>query len=327
MALAQELPDSFVEALKLTQSLLSRNISLVRTGVIESEAEQIVMAAYRKTEGVALSRVEFHVRMKDRLPEAAAKQVILWANLRSEGKLLQHLIGYQQFLDHDYDVSPAVLIPRPETEVLVTEAISRLKSLSPRLGLEVGLGSGIISIELLLALPSLQMKASELTSEAIECAKRNSTKLLGPDATRLQILQASAPGQVLDVFKATLTTPVDFIISNPPYLRRGIAGDALSAGVEAPEVDDDVLVHEPASALFAPADDVLYFYREIAHHSPALLKAGGLVFLEIPHERASEIAELFAYSPLAGHSKNPQWTVTTLKDLNQRDRILVAKYG
>lgn len=102
---------------------------------------------------------------------------------RAHGKLLQHLTGVQVFLDHEYEVGPEVLVPRPETEVLVRAAMDQLKE--PQFGLELGIGSGVISIELLSHFESLTILASELSAEARDLALRNRNRILAsPSSSR-----------------------------------------------------------------------------------------------------------------------------------------------
>src|ERR1700678_3795031 len=115
MALGRELPQSFLDALKLAASILARNPTLVQRRLVDTEAEQIVMIAYRRATGKTLSRVDLFMKRDDRFPEEAGESVIVLASLREEGRLLQHLSGFQTFLNHEYEVGPDVLIPRPET--------------------------------------------------------------------------------------------------------------------------------------------------------------------------------------------------------------------
>jgi release factor glutamine methyltransferase len=187
-------------------------------------------------------------------------------------------------------VGPEVLIPRPETEALVALAISELSE--PRLGLEVGVGSGAISIELLAKFPALRMVATELTEQAAACARANAAKILA-DPSRLEIRMAQQ-GQVLEPLSGLAA---DFLISNPPYL------------AERSELDEEVLRHEPHTALFAPEGDPLYFYRKIAETKVPR------TFLELPHERADAIREL-----LISHG----WKAELHPDLTGRNRILRA---
>jgi release factor glutamine methyltransferase len=208
-------------------------------------------------------------------------------------------------------VSPQVLVPRPETELLVVHAIQVLRgkgAMGSRegLGLEIGLGSGAISIELLAEFPTLRMIASELEEGAASVARGNARDILGAAGVgRLEVRLTGAAGSVLEPLREALDgRRADFLISNPPYL-----------DPQADEADEEVRAQEPAAALFAPAGDALFFYREIARGARGLLSPEGSVFVEMPHERAGAIRALFEESG---------WAVQTIPDLNERDRVLAA---
>lgn len=306
----RERPSSFDEAIRLALSLLSRNSEIVAQGRLQAEAELIVSAAHRQATGKLLRRSELYSRAADRYPDAAGDFLIEFAVARSEGRLLQHLFGTQYFGEHEYRVSPAVLIPRPETEVLLDQAEVALDSLrtegGPRLGLEIGLGSGILSIELLSRYPGLRMIASETSNAAVAVARENAITILGEGgAARLEIVQVQ-PGDVCGSLKKAIELEPrrpEFLISNPPYLK-----DVSEASME-------VVTHEPHAALFAPEGDPLFFYREIASGAEELIAEDGALFLEIAHERARETAELF---------ESRGWATRVIQDLTGRNRVLIA---
>jgi release factor glutamine methyltransferase len=232
-----------------------------------------------------------------------------WIARRIREKIpVQHLTQEAHFHGRILDVGPEVLLPRPETEALVDIMLAELKgwpSSGPIRGAEIGLGSGAISITLLSELgSSLLMVGSELEAPALRLALRNAER--HGVAGRLEGLAVQDARRVLEPLAGR--GPFDFLVSNPPYLARDSA-----------EVQDEVSRFEPAAALFAPEGDLLYFYREIARGAVNLLKPGGIVWLEVPHERASLIEELFK-APGSGFGR-----VSLLKDLAGRDRILRAR--
>jgi len=201
-------------------------------------------------------------------------------------------------------VTPAVLIPRPETEILVFEVVQWFKrSLhQPTNGIEVDLGNGYISIELLKLFPELKMRSSEFSDQAIAIAEANVQKILGSQ-DRIEIIRPEKKSHVLEPF-LTRGPLADFIVSNPPYL------------VGETEVDPDVLKYEPKAALLAPEEDPLYFYRHVVELAPMILKEKGVIFFECAHERIQDVADLF----------DSEWTVDTIQDLNGRDRVLRAEW-
>lgn len=305
MSVSHPLPRTFEEAMKMTAQILEGSAFMQARGGIESEVEQLVIGAFRSAtgRGRTFSRDDLYVRVLEMFPREAGEKLIAWSQARARGEPLQYLLGYQTFLHHEYEVNRSVLIPRPETEILVFEVMQWFKRsmVQPVLGLEVGLGSGCISIELLKLFSGLKMKASELSEEAAALATKNAMKILG-NLDRLDVKLAQKKTDVLEPFPAD--TLADFIVSNPPYL------------VDESEMDPDVKAHEPSLALLAPDGDPLYFYRKIVQEASHYLKPKGMIFFECPHERADEISDLF----------NSDWTVDLIQDLNGRDRVLRAEW-
>ena len=314
MALARELPKTLGEALSAAKQFLARSPALVRRGSVDAEAELIVAAAYRQAGLGELRRIDLYSRLGEPIGDRVGGRVLSMASSRAGGKILQHLTGTQFFLEHEYEVSPAVLVPRPETEILAAVALEHLGAAPPSRGLEVGLGSGILSIELLARLPRLEMLASEWSDAAAAVAESNARRILGAGgaggegASRLRRVKPATALEVLEPLVAALGGErADFLISNPPYVVKE-GGDE--------ELDAEVRDQEPHEALFAPPEDALHFYREIALKADRALKPGAPVFLELPSERAFVILTLF---------ERPGWREPKLlKDLNGRDRVLVA---
>ncbi len=306
------LPNTFDDALKMASAILGTSETIVARGTIETESEQLVIGAFRQAtgRGRTFGRNDLYVRVMETFPEEAGRLLVAMSNRRARGEPLQYLLGYQYFLNHEYEVDPSTLIPRPETEILVFEVTQTFKRKieQPRLGLEIGVGSGCISIELIKLFPTLSMIASDVAPGALALARRNADKILGEQSVpRLDLRLAPAPTDVWDAFE---TAPglrdgrADFIVSNPPYL----ADDS--------EADAEVLAHEPRSALFAPPGDPLYFYRKLIEGAEAFLKPSGYVFLECPHERIERIGGLFG----------PDWKVDGFRDLTERPRVLRAEW-
>jgi release factor glutamine methyltransferase len=255
-------PATYADALLSAKAALEASRELIAKGSIEAEAEQIVLHLVREQEGgdELLSRASLVERLSLPFPPKAGDRLWVLCGARAEGKPLQHLLGYQYFYSHEYRVSPDVLIPRPETEILVEAALARLRGERPRLGLEIGVGSGAISVELLADQPQLTMLASELKPEAATMARFNADRILKQGSGRLRLLEAAA-GEALEPFAAALGGDLaDFLVSNPPYL------------TPADGMEDEVRDHEPHAALFAPAGDPLFFYRRVAEGAAPLLR-------------------------------------------------------
>jgi release factor glutamine methyltransferase len=233
---------------------------------------------------------------------------LLVAQERAAGIPLQHLLGTQFFLNHDYQVDASTLIPRPETEILATHIIEharrRFQSTRSFRFAELGLGSGILSIELLSAFPGASGVASELSFTAIALAEKNLNSIIGNSwSSRFLILPAADP---LQGFEALVSRgPFDVVFSNPPYV-------AITD-----EIEEQVLKHEPVTALYPLNRDPNFFYENFTRHAASLLTPSGVAFFEIPHERAHEILKHFQVSGFAESR--------LIDDLTGRPRVIEAR--
>lgn len=276
----------------------------------QPEAETLVRYFLENFLGKAVSRVDLYLDDKIELPKGYWEIFKDLIERRKQGIPLQHITGEQVFLNNTYRVSPDVLIPRPETEALVYFAKHWLMEhhIEAKFGLEIGLGSGAISLELLSSFSNLIMTASEWSDEAVEVALENARRIkdeLGnPVIRRLKIVRPQTRKDVWSCFSKT--EKADFLISNPPYLHR------------TDPIDQEVLNFEPVEALFPPENNPGFFYEKIATHAKDYLNDNAVLFLEISEFRSLEIANLF---------ENASWKIEIHPDLNERDRILVARNG
>lgn len=185
---------------------------------------------------------------------------------------IQYILGKAQFYGHEFTVTPATLIPRPETEQLVDIIVDENPASDLRV-LDIGTGSGCIAVSLALALKWAQVTAIDISQDALDIAKENAVT----NKAKVQYLKADA------LKLATLSCePLDIIVSNPPYVC-----DSERSGME-----NNVLDYEPHTALFVPDDDPLRFYRAIARYAANALAPGGRIYLEINRKYGSEIASL-----------------------------------
>jgi release factor glutamine methyltransferase len=275
----------------------------------EAECERILFYVLRETHPSIHSFSDLSALNSQPSPNEASR-ILSVAQARAEGSPLQHLLGYQFFYSHDYAVDSSTLIPRPETEILIDEAIRwarRTFGNSPFQFAELGLGTGILSGELLSHFPAARGFASEVSDQAIRLSKRNLTHVVGSDYSSRFTLLKTAPSTGFDCFLPH--SPVHLILSNPPYV------SALD------EIDPEVLRHEPASALFpahsGPAETPSFFYLSFLEHAHSLLAPRGAAFFEIPHERADEIHRQFLQSSLIN--------VRLIPDLTGRPRVIAAE--
>lgn len=187
---------------------------------------------------------------------------------RGAGEPLQYITGVQDFFGREFRVTPGVLIPRPETELLVEAALE----VNNKLICDVGTGSGCIAITLLCELDDARAVAVDKSPTALEIAKFNARKL--SVAERAEFV-------VSDCFDALDAREFDLIVSNPPY----VSADAL-AGLQR-EVRD----HEPFVAL-SPGADGLSIIRRLINEAPVFLKPNGHLIMEIGFDQGEAIPQL-----------------------------------
>jgi len=206
--------------------------------------------------------------------QLAAFEAAITRRLRHEP--IQYIIGHQEFYGLALAVTPAVLIPRPETEHLVEAVLERLPHDRATTIADIGSGSGAIAIALAVHLPLAEVTAIDLSPAALSVAQANS-RTHGVDGRihflLSDLLEALPSGKQTGYF--------DAIASNPPYV----------PSVDAPQLHPQVREHEPASALFAGLDG-LEIYRRLIPQARQALKPGGLLALEIGHGQRDSLADL-----------------------------------
>ena len=206
---------------------------------------------------------------------------------RIQGEPIAYILGYREFYGLNFKVTPATLIPRPETELLVEQALQRIPSPPvplPRAGeggrqagrgyessaLDLGTGSGAIALSIAHTRPDVEVVAVDASAEALEVARGNAERLNINNATFAHSDWYAALGQ----------QRFNLIVSNPPYVA---AGDA--------HLKQGDLRFEPASALVSGADG-LDDVRRIVEGAPSHLKPGGWLLLEHGYDQAAQVREL-----------------------------------
>ncbi|MDR7128432.1 release factor glutamine methyltransferase [Algoriphagus sp. 4150] len=212
------------------------------------------------------------------------------------GEPIQYIIGKGPFYGRDFFVSPATLIPRNETEELVHLIIKE----NPKAGLkllDIGTGTGCIPISLALEMNDPEVYAVDISEEALAIARKNG------DALGAEVIFSKC-----DILSELPEVgELDILVSNPPYIPEQ----------EKSEMHKNVLDFEPGLALFVSDGDPLIFYRIIAGKGKQLLKRGGKLYFEINEKYGKEVVGLVED---LGFSE-----VKVLKDLNGKDRIVVAR--
>jgi release factor glutamine methyltransferase len=225
-----------------------------------------------------------------------------------DGEPLQYVTGESYFMGHRFAVNPAVLIPRPETEVLCDMAIRELTALAegskePRI-LDLCTGSGALAISIALAVPKAHLTASDISADALAVARMNA-QALGA-AARIHFIKSDLFADLQDENNAGAPRKCyDMIVTNPPYIPTSDIAD----------LQIEVCGHEPFLALDGGADG-LDFYLRIATDAGAFLTDGGILLTEIGADQGAQVK---ATLEAAGFLE-----VSVFQDLAGRDRIARA---
>ena len=207
-----------------------------------------------------IDRSDIYVKFNCNISKRNFSNLKAWINQRLNNKPLQYITGKTEFYGHQLSVSPDVLIPRPETERLVDIAIDTIKNLSKPKILEVGTGSGCISIALGSAKKDANILSLDVSDCALEIAKINTKK---NNISNIKFLK-------LDFLESIPKGQYDLIISNPPYISKN----------EMKEIMLDVKEFEPKIAL-TDNNDGLEFYRRFSNKAKKMINEKGSLILEV----------------------------------------------
>ncbi len=296
------------------RSLLKQGIGQLR----EAKVPSFTLAAELLLLHVAArDRTWLYAHPEEILSGDATIQYFALIQRRAHGEPTQHLTGKQEFWGLEFEVTPDVLIPRPETEHLIEVALDRLAlrelraSRSPRLTgngitlVDVGTGSGCIAIALAKELPDATVCATDISPAALNVARRNASRLGVSD--RIQFLESN----LLEAFIESRATDLesrlfDLIVCNPPYVGQR----------DAESLPGEVRDHEPPAALFA-GEEGYELYGALIPEAARHLKPGGLLVLELGYN------SLPAVHPLLDSA---HWTnVAVTNDLAGLPRVLAAE--
>ena len=221
----------------------------------------------------------------------------------ASGEPIQYIIGKAHFYGREFNVSPSVLIPRPETEVLCREVLNHCSGSTRPKVLDMCTGSGCIAWTLALEMPGACVTAVDISDGALTVAGTQdfSEEISKTGALAPHFLRADVLG---DIPAALTASTFDIIVSNPPYVMDS----------EKSLMRTNVLDHEPHLALFVPDNDPLLFYRSVARWSSVLLGPDGFGVVEINEALGPQTADVFR---AAGFSN-----VEVIQDLNNRDRFV-----
>ena len=212
---------------------------------------------------------------------------------RTTGEPVAYLLGEREFYGRTFRVSDAVLIPRPETELLVDRAMAWLRDRGPAQVVDVGTGSGCIAVTLALECPQIEMQATDVSAAALALAQENATRL----GARVRWHHTNLLDQV--------EAPLDLIVSNPPYVPEGDRAELMR----------DVRDFEPTGALFGGGDG-LDVIRQLIPLAWARLVPGGGLMMEVGAGQRAAVTSLLAESSFRD--------VTWWPDLQGIDRVVTC---
>ena len=242
---------------------------------------------------LAASRTHLLTRSNEQVEEAAYKDYLRLIERRAAGEPLQYITGRQEFYGLDFIVTPAVLIPRPETEFLVERVIDlarsqagesapQMESTRGPIIVDVGTGSGCIAITLAAHIKNARVIAIDISRAALEVARKNAEQ--HAVANRIELIE----GDLLEPLTGRgLDRTVDFIASNPPYVDEQ----------HTEFIQREVREWEPHGALLGGANG-LEFYRRLLDDAPKYLKPGGHLILEVGYGQLDAIQALIDASSL-----------------------------
>ncbi len=283
--------DTVLDLLQKGTDYLERN----RVENARLEAERLIAAALNMT------RVELYLKF-DR-PCTAPEKELLRDQLarRAKGEPLQYILGYADFFNSRLKVRPGVLIPRPETELIIELARQHMPEGGFVNGMDIGCGSGALALTLLKENIVKRMVAVDISPDAIAVTRENAEAMeLGKD--RLRVVQANAFNGSLKAYEAD--GGADLIVSNPPYIR----DDEWSS------LQREITEYEPRIALLSGSDG-LDAHRALAAALPGWLKEGGFFLGEIGESQGDDASRL-----------HRAWSakVELAQDLTGRDRVVIA---
>ena len=261
---------------------------------VYSDGEIKALTRIIATELLGVAQMAFY--LKDDITLTAEQEALLDNAIERLKKQepIQYILGYSDFCGLRFKVTPATLIPRPETSELVEWIAS--EATGKKSILDIGTGSGCIAVSLASKMPQSTVTAWDISHEALAVAAENS-KANGQAVTfeQVDILAYQPTGEQFDI-----------IVSNPPYIKE----------VEKAEMEANVLDWEPHTALFVPDNDPLLFYRAIAEKGLFMLTPGGKLYFEINRAHGKETMEMLA---ALGYTN-----IELRKDFADNDRMIRA---
>ena len=243
---------------------------------------------------LSLKRLDLYLDLDRPLSEAEVARCREFVRRRGQGEPVAYILGEKDFWQLRLLVTPDVLIPRPETELLVEEALKLIPDDATGVVVDVCTGSGCVGLALLSEREGIAVVGTDVSARALAVAQQNAER--AGLADRFSVQQGDLLAPVAE------RRDVLLVVGNPPYVKRGAA-----------ELEPQVAAHEPALALYGEDDDALGHHRRIIEAAGGILAADGAVLLEIGHDQGSAARALL---------RPPFCAVAVLQDLSRHDRVL-----
>lgn len=245
-----------------------------------------------------VDRLYIHINIDKTLNEGEINRFNCMLKERKTGRPMAYILGVREFMGMDFLVKEGVLIPRPDTEILVEEIIDICKDINSPTIVDIGTGSGAISVSLAKYINNSFVYSLDISDIPLEVGKINAEK--NEVDNRIKFLKS-------DVFSALENTDLKFdvVVSNPPYIRKQDIDD----------LDKDVKDYEPILALDG-GDDGLIFYRKITRDSLKFLNIKGILGFEVGYDQAEDVKNIM----IQNNFKN----IRIIKDLAGIDRVVIG---
>lgn len=278
------------------QALLNESVTRIALSCPETPRldAEVLLASVLNTDRVSLYRSP-----QDIVPPDAREQLRNLVARRSNGEPVSYILGRKEFWSRTFSVGPGVMVPRPDTEILVEAVLERVPPESSATMVDMGTGSGAIAIVLALERPHASIIATDISPEALAIARKNAA---ANDVATIAFRQG-------DLFEplSGKKGAIDAVVSNPPYI----------PSAQTHSLPPGLRNYEPLAA-FDGGGDGLSFYRRIVADSPAYLKAGAWLFFEVGHDQSDAVKEIIARTGVFSFPK-------AVKDLRGIDRVVAAQ--
>ena len=242
-----------------------------------------------------LSREELLLNLNEELSNKDLKYFKKLIYRRKKKETIAYIVGYKEFWKEKYKVNSNVLIPRPDTEIIVEEVLKNIPLNSSKNILDIGTGSGCIALSILRDRKKCHVKALDISKNALKVAKHNAK--IQHLENRIRFINSN-----IDKF---YYGKYDIIVSNPPYIK----------SMRIKKLDEDIRVYEPKLSLDG-GNDGFSQIREVIKKSSVLIKKKGKLFLEIGFDQSKETKKLLL--------ENKFYINRTVKDLGKKNRCIIS---